>query len=316
MSGSETPGSGGDPEERVGFVSLAVGIADAGLRSVRVAIGRPLPGEHVFDVALGAVLIGGEAASRALAPVRATVGSSVSQWWRILSPPARRVTARPIEVTEELRARGRQQRVDDGAVLEHVLDILVPAVADELVRRVDLSALVQDYLDIEAIVAGLDLDSVVAAVDLDQIAARLDLDAVIDRLDLTAIVLDRVDLDAIARRVDVDAVVNRVDIDAIAARLDLQAIIERLDLPALAQQVIDEIDLPAIIRESSGSVASEAVRGVRMHSIEADEAVSKALDRVLRHRHGATPAASATSVAWDDSASGTTGQPSTGPATR
>jgi hypothetical protein len=92
-------------------------------------------------------------------------------------------------------------------------------------------------------------------------------------------------------RVDLDAVVQAVDLDAVAARIDLDKIIERLDLPTLAQGVIDDIDLPGIIRESSGSMASEAVQGVRMHSIEADDAVAHTLDRFLRHRrHAPAPA--------------------------
>jgi hypothetical protein len=146
-------------------------------------------------------------------------------------------------------------------------------------------------------------------VDVDALIRAVDIDAVLDRIDLTAIVRDRVNLDALIRAVDIDAVLDRidlnaivrdrvnidgivraVDIDAVAARLDLDAVIERLDLPVLAQETIDEIDLPLIIRESSGSMASEAVRGVRMHSIDADEAVHRALNRILRPRRAGAPA--------------------------
>ena len=43
---------------------------------------------------------------------------------------------------------------------------------------------------------------------------------------------------------------------------------------------------PAIIRDSSGSMASETVRGVRMTSINADDALSRVVDRALfRRRH-------------------------------
>jgi hypothetical protein len=47
-------------------------------------------------------------------------------------------------------------------------------------------------------------------------------------------------------------------------------------------QVIDAIDLPEILRESTGSVASEAVRGVRADGVQADEAVARFVDRLLR----------------------------------
>jgi hypothetical protein len=117
--------------------------------------------------------------------------------------------------------------------------------------------------------------------------------AILDQLDLTALVKDRVDIDEIVRCVDLDAVVERLDLDAvaarldvnaIAARLDVEAIIDRLDLAGLAQTVIDEIDLPEIIRRSTGVVASETVRGVRMQGIEADRAIAGFVDRVLGRR--------------------------------
>ncbi|MEO8328772.1 MAG: hypothetical protein ABI586_02090, partial [Candidatus Nanopelagicales bacterium] len=61
---------------------------------------------------------------------------------------------------------------------------------------------------------------------------------------------------------------------------------ERMDLMALATYVIEGIDLPEIIRESTGSVASETVRSVRMQSVGADEAVQRFVDRVLVWRRG------------------------------
>jgi hypothetical protein len=109
--------------------------------------------------------------------------------------------------------------------------------------------------------------------------------AVLDELDLTAIVRERVDLDAVAKTLDVDAVVARVDVDAVVARVDVDAVVGRVDLIGLANFVVDGIDLPGIIRESSGSMASEALSGVRLQSLEADEALSRMVSRWLpRHR--------------------------------
>jgi predicted RNase H-like nuclease len=103
---------------------------------------------------------------------------------------------------------------------------------------------------------------------------------VINAIDLDAIV-GRVDLDAAVAGVDLDAAVAGVDIDAIAARLDLDAVIARVDLVAMVEEVIDAIDLPAIIRDSSGSMASETIRGARMTGISADEAISRSLENHL-----------------------------------
>jgi hypothetical protein len=50
--------------------------------------------------------------------------------------------------------------------------------------------------------------------------------------------------------------------------------------------VVDGIDLPKIIRESTGSVASEGLREVRLRSFEADQALSHLVDRILLRRGG------------------------------
>ena len=55
-----------------------------------------------------------------------------------------------------------------------------------------------------------------------------------------------------SRGVDLDAAVEGVDIDAIAGRLDIDAVIDRIDVVAMVEEVIAAIDLPAIIRDSTG----------------------------------------------------------------
>lgn len=164
--------------------------------------------------------------------------------------------------------RGRARRETLVREVTAQLDVLVPSVARALLGRIDLTELVRRYVD---------LDELVGSVDLDRAVERVDLEAVIARLDLDRIVRERVDLDGI---------VATVDIDAVAARIDLDAVIERIDLAGLAQDVIAEVDLPEIIRESSGAMASDTVRGVRMQGIAADEAVARAVDRFrLRRSH-------------------------------
>lgn len=84
--------------------------------------------------------------------------------------------------------------------------------------------------------------------------------AVLDELDLTAIVRDRLQADAI------------------------EAVIARIDLVGLANEVIDGVDLPAIIRESTTSVTAEVMTDVRTQGERADDAVSGFVDRVLGRR--------------------------------
>ena len=168
------------------------------------------------------------------------------------------------------------------AELSRRLDALVPLVLDEVLRRADLTDVVLRYLD---------LDRAVSAVDLDAAAARLDVSAVIDRVDLTSVVLEQVDLDAlipaVLDRVDLtEVVLRRVDLDAL-----ITAVLDHVDLIPLAEEVIEGVNLPEIIRESTGTMASDTVQGVRMQGIVADEAVGRVVDRLLlRRAHRSTRA--------------------------
>src|SRR3954454_15659330 len=92
---------------------------------------------------------------------------------------------------------------------------------------------------------------------------------------------------AVVSRVDLTALVrDNVDLDEVAATLDVDAIADRLDLLGIAAFVIDGIDLPAIIRESTKGVTSDAVRGARMRGHDADEVVARVVDRLLLRRQG------------------------------
>jgi hypothetical protein len=195
----------------------------------------------------------------------------------------------------------------------HTADRILDAVIADVVRRVDIDAVAR-RLDVDAVARRLDIEAVLDRIDLTAtVLYRVDLEVlvreILDQLDERSIglVVDRVDVDAVARRLDLDAVARRLDIDAVARRLDIEAVLDRIDLTGtvlrrvdlktvvdtaltqvdligIAEQVIDGVDLPEIIRESTGSMASDTVRGVRMQGIEADQAVGRAMDRLLlRH---------------------------------
>jgi hypothetical protein len=61
----------------------------------------------------------------------------------------------------------------------------------------------------------------------------------------------------------------------------VELMISRLDLTDVVEQVLADIDLPAIVRDSTGPLASQTVRGARMTGITADEAITRALERHL-----------------------------------
>ena len=63
--------------------------------------------------------------------------------------------------------------------------------------------------------------------------------------------------------------------------MDLDAIVARVDLPGLTEQVIDEVDLGEIIRESSSTMATETVDALRAQGMRVDGLVSRVVDRIL-----------------------------------
>jgi hypothetical protein len=81
---------------------------------------------------------------------------------------------------------------------------------------------------------------------------------------------------------DLNALVSeRVDIDALAADIDIDAIINRIDLITLADKVIEGVDLPAIIRESTNSMTAEVMTDVRTQGERADDVVAGIVNRML-----------------------------------
>ena len=268
--------------------SLVLGV----LQQLSEASQRPAAAArpHAADVVLGLGAVAVEASRR----VTVGAGLVLRPLAAMLAPPSV-VTATPTRLLRDLAERGREERADVAEGLEALAQRIAPRVLDRALNLVDLTDLVRDHVDLDTLVADVDVDAVAARIDLDailnrvdidQIASRLDVDTVAARIDLDAI-LNRVDIDQIAARLDVDtvaaridldadpqprrhrpdrlppridldAILNRVDIDQIASRLDLDAVVARLDLVALAELVVEGIDLPGIIQSSTGSMASVA----------------------------------------------------------
>ena len=71
-------------------------------------------------------------------------------------------------------------------------------------------------------------------------------------------------------------------------QLDLTELIrERVDLIGLARYVAAGLRLPGSIRESTGSLTSEAVQHTQIQGVEADQALAEWVDRVFRPRRPA-----------------------------
>ena len=95
------------------------------------------------------------------------------------------------------------------------------------------------------------------------------------------------------RRIDLDGVAARLDVEAVVARVDPETVVRRVDLVAIAREVVDGIDLPEIIRHSSGALTSDTVRTVRVEARQADDVVAEFVDRLLHRRGAATGSATA-----------------------
>jgi hypothetical protein len=70
----------------------------------------------------------------------------------------------------------------------------------------------------------------------------------------------------------------------VAERLDLDAVIKKLDLPKLVEEVLAEIDVADLIRQSTGTLTGDAIDEVRYVSVDADRVVARLVDRVIRRR--------------------------------
>jgi hypothetical protein len=233
-----------------------------------------------------------------LADVVLGVGAPTWRIARWASRPLRGVVGELLDVvvstanTAGVLERGARARAELERAAVAALQVLTVHGVEIVLAALDLTEIVRRNVDLDALVAGVDLNAVVRRVDLDAAAAGLDIDRLVGEVDLDAVV-SRVDLDAAVRRVDLNAVVGlvdlnavvrRVDLDAVVGLVDLDAAVRRVDVVRIAREVIAAIDLPEIVRDSTGALSSDAVRTVRAEGMQADDMLAAFVDRVLRRR--------------------------------
>lgn len=141
------------------------------------------------------------------------------------------------------------------------------ALVGEFVRRLapELATAVVQQLDVDALIEQLPIDAILARVDLDALMTRIDLDALLDRI-------------------DVEAIIERVDVDRIVGRVDVGRILDRVDIGPIASGVLDEVDIGAIVRESTGSITGDVVDGGRVTAMRVDDFMARVVDRMLLRR--------------------------------
>jgi hypothetical protein len=97
-------------------------------------------------------------------------------------------------------------------------------------------------------------------------------------------VISRVDVDAIVSRVDLNRVVDRLDLNRVVDQVDVDRAVHRVDLAALTEEILDQVEVESIIRESTESMTDETVALLRQRAAGADRRLALTIDRVFR-RH-------------------------------
>ncbi len=166
--------------------------------------------------------------------------------------------------------RGDVEQLRQQTVVTDFVAQLLPAIFDALLERVDFGA----------VVARVPLADIVGAIDLGAVVEQVDLDAVLAQVDVDAL-LRRIDVDALLERIDVDGLLERIDVDGLMTRIDLDALLGRVELGPIVADVLDDVDIGGIVRESTGSISGDAVDGARLTAMRLDTFVGRVADRVL-----------------------------------
>jgi hypothetical protein len=89
-------------------------------------------------------------------------------------------------------------------------------------------------------------------------------------------------VNAIVSRVDINGIVREhVNVNEIVSQADINPILDRVPMTEIADYVIEEIDLPSLVRESTGGVADGILNTVRFQAVETDNFISGIVDRVF-----------------------------------
>jgi hypothetical protein len=238
--------------------SLALVIGAAGLVAGALAGALSPPGRRP-----GALAAAGTLAAAGLEAGSDAAVSVARAGWRAADRMRRLAGAAP-------RPAFVQERIDAVRESADAWQTRVDAVQRDRERRAGEAL----QTAVGRVLAGIDLGVLLRDVDLTALVHQIDLDRVIDE----------VDLDRLLDRVDLDRVLDRVDLNAILGRVDLDALVGRLDLSGITNEVLEEIDIQAIIRESTTGVGTEAVRAARSQAVRGDVLVARVVDRLLLRR--------------------------------
>jgi hypothetical protein len=64
----------------------------------------------------------------------------------------------------------------------------------------------------------------------------------------------------------------------------MDALVHRLDIAAVTREAMEAVDIGEVIRESSATIGTDVVDGLRLQTIHADDLLTRWVDVVLRRR--------------------------------
>ncbi len=228
----------------------------------------PEPPARLAGALLGLAVEATRWSTRAAPPIARRFGQVLSIAGDL--PPVRLAGSRLEDVLQRLDASwgdGRPRREEAASAF---IQSLMTEVVDATLDHIDLTSLALERIDVDRFVDAMDLNSLIDRVDMDH-------------------ALERIDLNEVVERIDIQRIVARVDVNELAAKVDLEAMIERLELAKIAEEVIDELDVGELIRDSTGSMATETVEGIRVQGMNADRFVSRLVDRAFGRRDNDDP---------------------------
>jgi hypothetical protein len=263
-------------------VVVALGAASLAAAAVTNALGRsfvtgtgrhegasvPDPPARLAGAMLGLAVEATRWSTRAAAPVARRFGEALSIAGDL--PPIRLAGSRLEDALRRLDASWGDGRTRREEAASAFIQSLMTEVVDATLDHIDLTSLALERIDVDRFVDAMDLNSLIDRVDIDR-------------------ALERIDLNEVVERIDIERIVARVDVDELAAKVDLEAMIERLELAKIAEEVIDELDVGELIRDSTGSMATETVEGIRVQGMNADRFVSRLVNRAIGRREDDDP---------------------------
>src|SRR3954469_24741915 len=122
---------------------------------------------RLLDMAVG-VSGRGVATATALGRRVGTAGRSAGRpvVHLVLRPPVVPRRGQPATWWDELSRQGDRRRAEVARRVSALLDVVVPALVAQVLRRVDAADLVHTYVDVDEIIAEVDLDAVVSRIDM------------------------------------------------------------------------------------------------------------------------------------------------------